>query len=208
MQGLRDCRLCPRLTAYRRAQLARYPDYHCRPVAAFGPAGARLLIVGLAPGLHGANASGIPFSGDASGAFLFTSLYRYGFSSRDQAPGHGEDTRLIGCRITNAVKCLPPDNRPSTTEIDNCNRYLRREIDSLPGDAVLLALGRIAHRGILRARGLKQSGFRFAHGAEHALGPGIRLLDSYHCSRYNVNTGRLDRRRFDAVFARIRELLG
>ncbi len=207
MAILRDCQLCPRLTDYRREQQRRYPDYHCRPVAASGPADARLLIVGLAPGLHGANASGIPFSGDASGEFLFNSLHRFGFASHPAAPRSDNRTRLVDCRITNAVKCLPPANRPTTFEIETCNRYLREEIAQLPARAVVLALGRIAHRAILLAFEQVQARFPFAHLGEHALTGHIRLIDSYHCSRYNVNTGRLDAIRFDAVFSRIREIL-
>lgn len=208
MAGLTDCQLCPRLTTYRRVQKDLYPAYRCRPVAAAGPRDARLLIVGLAPGLHGANASGIPFSGDASGDFLFAALHRFGFASNAAAPTATRETRLIDCRITNAVKCLPPGNRPNSAEIKTCNRYLRREIEQLPSSSVILALGTIAHRASLRALDRVQAHYPFRHRAEHALTVQQRLVDSYHCSRYNVNTGRLDRGMFDSVFARIRELLG
>lgn len=172
-----------------------------------GPVDARLLIVGLAPGLHGANASGIPFCGDASGAFLFDGLHRFGFAARPMVSVSDVDSGLIDCRITNAVKCLPPQNRPTTIEINTCNPYLRAEIEQMPAPAVLLALGRIAHRSVLRALDLVQARHPFAHLAEFALTPRLHLVDSYHCSRYNVNTGRLDRQGFDAVLARIRELL-
>ncbi len=161
-----------------------------------------MLIVGLAPGLHGANASGIPFCGDASGRFLFAALHRFGYAA---APAG--DSRLVDCRITNAVKCLPPGNRPTASEIVNCNAWLAHEIAQLPRGGLLLALGGIAHRAVLRALGLRPVDFRFGHAAEHALPDGRYLIDSYHCSRYNVNTGRLDRAGFDAVIGRARELL-
>lgn len=202
MSNLLACQRCPRLADYRRRQKQRYPDYHCRPVPPNGAQRSRLLIVGLAPGLHGANATGIPFSGDASGQFLYAALHRFGFAG---APAGG--SRLIDCRITNAVKCLPPGNRPTTAEIATCNPYLAREIAQLPGDGLLLALGTVAHRAVLRALGLRPVDFRFGHAVEHRLPDGRRLIDSYHCSRYNVNTGRLDRAGFEAVIGRSRELL-
>ena len=202
MNDLLECQRCPRLADHRQRQKALFPAYHCRPVAATGTRSARLLIVGLAPGLHGANATGVPFSGDASGRFLFAALHRFGYA--EAAVG---GSRLVDCRITNAVKCLPPANRPTAVEIATCNDYLAAEIAQLPRGGVLLALGAIAHRAVLRALGLRPVDFRFAHAAEHALPDGRRLLDSYHCSRYNVNTGRLDRDGFDAVVGRTRELL-
>ena len=202
MNRLLDCRRCPRLVDYRRRQKALYPRYHCRPVPATGARRARLLIVGLAPGLHGANASGIPFCGDASGRFLFAALHRFGYAS---APAG--DARLVDCRITNAVKCLPPGNRPNASEIANCSEWLAREIAQLPDDGLVLALGAIAHRAVLRVLGHRPVDFRFGHAAEHALPDGRRMIDSYHCSRYNVNTGRLDRAGFDAIIDRTRELL-
>ena len=152
--------------------------------------------------MHGANATGIPFSGDASGRFLYAALHRFGFAD---APADG--SRLVDCRITNAVKCLPPDNRPTAAEIATCNSYLAREIEQMPDDGLLLALGTIAHRAVLRALGLRPIDFRFGHAVEHRLPDGRRLIDSYHCSRYNVNTGRLDRAGFEAVIGRSRELL-
>lgn len=203
MNDLHGCQLCPRLVAYRNQQKSRFPDYHCLPVAAFGDLDAALLIVGLAPGLHGANASGRPFSGDASGRVLFDVLHQYGFASRPDSRGGDDGLQLIDCRITNAVKCLPPQNRPSGEEIRHCNPYLRGEISQLPAGSVILSLGVIAHRSVLRALDLPQSRMRFQHLAELSLNDGTRLIDSYHCSRYNFNTGRLDRRMFEQVFERI-----
>ncbi len=203
MDALNDCRRCPRLTRYRRAQKAQYPDYHCRPVASFGDTDARLLIVGLAPGLHGANASGRPFTGDASGDFLFDALYRHGYASHPVSRSRGDGLQLSNCRITNAVRCVPPKNRPNAAEIERCNTYLRPEIHSLGPGSILLALGRLAHDSILRALEIPRTKLRFAHLAEHPLPRGLWLVDSYHCSRYNLNTRRLDRRMFDLVFERI-----
>lgn len=205
MDSLSGCQRCPRLAAYLGAQQLVYPGYHNRPVAAIGAADARLLIVGLAPGLHGANATGRPFSGDASGRLLFATLQRHGFAGRGD--DDGDEFELHDCRITNAVKCAPPANRPRGDEIRRCNDYLRAEIASLRPGSVILALGGIAHRAIIGALGQKQSRFGFAHGAEHRLPGALRVCDSYHCSRYNVNTGRLTQTMFDAVLERIRGLL-
>ncbi len=203
VNDLYGCQLCPRLAAYRIEQKSRFPDYHCLPVAAFGRVDAPLLIVGLAPGLHGANATGRPFSGDASGQVLFETLYKYGFANQSSSLGGDDNLRLIDCRITNAVKCLPPQNRPNGAEIGQCNLYLRDEISQLNNNGVILALGAIAHRSVLRALDLPQSQMRFGHLAEQLLPTGIRFIDSYHCSRYNFNTGRLNRDMFEQVFKRI-----
>jgi uracil-DNA glycosylase len=201
-----DCRACPRLAAFLDAVAERHPDYHCRPVAPFGDPAARLLIVGLAPGMHGANRTGRPFTGDHAGILLYATLYKFGFASQPQALEPGDGLRLIDCRITNAVKCLPPDNRPVGAEINTCNAYLASELETLPQGAVVLSLGGIAHRAVVKALGARQAEIRFAHEAQHELGA-LRLLDSYHCSRYNTNTGRLTPGMFEAVFARARELL-
>jgi uracil-DNA glycosylase len=201
-----DCRACPRLAAFLDAVAERHPDYHCRPVAPFGDPAARLLIVGLAPGMHGANRTGRPFTGDHAGILLYATLYKFGFASQPQALEPGDGLRLIDCRITNAVKCLPPDNRPVGAEINTCNAYLASELETLPQGAVVLSLGGIAHRAVVKALGARQAEIRFAHEAQHELGA-LRLLDSYHCSRYNTNTGRLTADMFESVFARARELL-
>ena len=207
MSELQKCQRCPRLTDYRIEQKAIFPGYQCLPVAGFGATDAKLLIVGLAPGLHGANASGRPFTGDASGDMLFAILHRYGFASQAKSSSQHDDMRLINCRITNAVKCAPPQNRPNGDEIKRCNTYLRAEISSLAAGSIILALGRIAHNSILKALDLQQSLSVFAHLAEHPLGNQQRLIDSYHCSRYNFNTGRLNQAMFEQVFQRIRQIL-
>ena len=207
MKEPRSCQLCPRLAAFRTEQKSRFPDYHCLPVAAFGDAGANLLIVGLAPGLHGANASGRPFTGDASGQLLFEFLHRYGFASQAQSRHGSDGLRLFDCRITNAVRCVPPNNRPTAAEIRSCNAYLRAELAQLNPGSVILALGQLAHRSVLRALDLAQSGASFAHCAVHRLPGGLKLIDSYHCSRYNVNTRRLTRPMFARVFERISGLM-
>jgi len=177
------------------------------PVAGFGAANAKLLIVGLAPGLHGANASGRPFTGDASGDMLFATLHKYGFASQPSSRTEHDKLCLVDCRITNAVKCVPPLNRPNGDEIKRCNTYLRAEISSLANSSVILALGTIAHNSVLKALDLQQSLMRFTHLAEHRLSNRFRLIDSYHCSRYNFNTGRLNQAMFEQVFRRIRQLL-
>ncbi|HUF73263.1 MAG TPA: uracil-DNA glycosylase [Gammaproteobacteria bacterium] len=202
----RDCPLCPRLAAHRRALRAEFPDYHNAPVEAFGDDAPRLLIVGLAPGLHGANASGRPFTGDFAGILLYRSLYEAGFASAPASRSAGDGLALEGARITNAVKCLPPANKPTTREADTCRRFLEREIESLPASTVVLALGAIAHRSVVRSAGGTQSDYRFAHGAVHRLPGGRRLVDSYHCSRYNTQTGRLTPEMFSAALATARSL--
>ena len=207
MSDLQNCQRCTRLTDYRKKQKLIYPEYHCLPVAGFGPADASLLIVGLAPGLHGANASGRPFTADASGDMLFATLHKYGFASQASSSSRDDDMQLMDCRITNAVKCVPPQNRPLGDEIRRCNSYLRAEILSLRSGSVILALGTIAHSSVLKALGLQQSLMHFSHLAEHQLANQTSLIDSYHCSRYNINTGRLNQTMFDQVFERIRQVL-
>lgn len=202
------CRLCPRLARHLEAVRSAHPGYHCRPVAPFGSARHRLLVVGLAPGLHGANRTGRPFTGDHAGILLYRTLHGLGFASAAESVSRDDGLRLVDCRITNAVKCLPPGNRPLPDEVRRCNPYLVAELRSLPGDAVVVALGTVAHGAVLRATGLPASRFRFVHGAEHRLPNGLRLLDSYHCSRLNTNTGRLTAAMLRRVFARARHLIG
>jgi len=199
------CRLCPRLTAFRDENRALHPHYHNAPVAAFGPQDARLLIVGLAPGLHGANATGRPFTGDYAGELLYQTLYAYGFSTAPAARHAGDDLQLLDCRITNAVRCVPPLNRPLPEEIRRCLPYLRHDLAVQPKPGVLLALGRVAHEAVLRALGLRLASHPFAHGARTRLPDGRTLLSSYHCSRYNTSTGRLTGAMFRAVVAEARE---
>ncbi len=203
----RDCRACERLAAFLDAVSEKHPDYYCRPVPPFGDADARLLVVGLAPGMHGANATGRPFTGDHAGILLYETLHRHGFASRSVSVSADDGLELVDCRITNAVKCLPPDNKPVGAEINTCNPYLAAELGTLAKGSVVLALGGIAHRAVIKAVGARQASHSFAHAAAHALDD-FTLLDSYHCSRYNTNTGRLTAEMFDAVFAKAKTLLG
>lgn len=200
------CRACPRLAAFLDEVRREYPDYHNAPVAPFGDPNPKLLIVGLAPGKHGANRSGRPFTGDHAGILLYEMLHRYGFASRPESLAADDGLELPGCRITNAVKCLPPDNKPTTEEVRRCNGFLKAELEALDEEAIILALGKTAHDAVLRALGLKLSSHAFAHGALHQIS-GRRLLDSYHCSRYNTQTGRLTETMFEAIIARCRELV-
>jgi uracil-DNA glycosylase family 4 len=202
-----DCRLCPRLADFLDAVRRRHPEYHCRPVPPFGSARHRLLVVGLAPGLHGANRTGRPFTGDHAGILLYRTLHAHGFATHPESVSVHDSLRLVDCRISNAVKCLPPGNKPLPAEIRNCNRFLESELAMLPEGAVVVALGGIAHAAVLRACGLRQAGRTFTHGSLHSLPGERRLLDSYHCSRLNTNTGRLTPAMFDGVFARVRHLL-
>ena len=203
-----DCTRCPRLAAHLAAVRETHPDYHALPVPPFGDPEASLLIVGLAPGMHGANRSGRPFTGDFAGILLYLALYDAGFASRAESVSADDGLELTDCRITNAVKCLPPQNKPTTAEVDECNPYLQAELGTVSERGVVLALGSIAHRAVLKAFGMKQSTNKFAHGAEHALPGGLTLLDSYHCSRYNTQTRRLTEAMFHAVIDRARTLVG
>jgi uracil-DNA glycosylase family 4 len=202
-----DCRRCPRLVSFLGEVRAQFPAYYCAPVPPFGDPAAHLLVVGLAPGMHGANASGRPFTGDFAGILLYATLYRFGFASRAESRSAEDGLMLFDCRITNAVKCLPPANKPDLDEVRTCNPYLAAELAGLPAGAVVLALGAVAHGAVLRALEFKAGLFPFSHGAEHALGSSLRLLDSYHCSRYNTQTRRLTEPMFQSVVARARELL-
>jgi uracil-DNA glycosylase family 4 len=203
----RDCALCPRLAEYRRANASGWPDWHNAPVPSFGPADAKLLIVGLAPGVRGANRTGRPFTGDYAGNLLYPTVAEYGFGEGkfDARPDDG--FRMTACRITNAVRCVPPENKPTTDEIKTCNPYLNAEIEGLVNLRAILALGLIAHKAVLRSTGLVAARYAFGHGAMHELPNGLLLADSYHCSRYNTNTGRLTEEMFHEVFAELRERL-
>jgi len=202
----KDCRDCPRLATFLDDVSEKHPDYYCRPVPPFGSADARFLVVGLAPGMHGANRTGRPFTGDHAGILLYQMLHKYGFATRDQSVAADDDLRLIDCRITNAVKCLPPDNKPVGNEINTCNNFLANELRTLPENSVVMALGGIAHRAVIKALGMRQAEFKFGHAVVHDA-EYFRLLDSYHCSRYNTNTRRLTEKMFDEIFAKARELL-
>lgn len=204
-----DCVACPRLAAHLRDLRQQQPDWHALPVPSFGDLAASFLVVGLAPGEKGANRTGRPFTGDVAGELLYPALYRYGFASHGQPLDQGgwanPAMQLKGCRITNAVRCLPPENKPTTTEIKQCNNYLADEIKAMDKVSCLLALGAIAHQAVLRAFNLKAKAYPFGHGNIHDLPGGLRLFDSYHCSGYNWRTGRLTRESFESVFAAIRE---
>ena len=193
-----DCKLCPRLSSFLEEVRQTHPGYYAKPVPAFGDAKARLLIVGLAPGYHGANASGRPFTGDFAGILLYETLHACGLSTAPVSTSATDGLKLLNCRITNAVKCLPPQNKPEPSEINTCNGYLKTELAELKPGSVVLALGTIAHNAVLKAQGLKLSQYKFAHAAEHALADFI-LIDSYHCSRYNTQTRRLTADMFKAV---------
>lgn len=202
-----DCVQCPRLATFLAGVRNAHPAYYAHPVPLFGDANASLLIVGLAPGMHGANRTGRPFTGDHAGILLYETLYKYGYANRIGSADPGDGLVLTDCRVTNAVKCLPPANKPNPDEIKRCNQYLSAELTSYPPRAVL-ALGRIAHDATLMARGLKANGYRFGHHAVHDLPEGLRLYDSYHCSRYNTQTRRLTTAMFEAVFTDIAAYLG
>lgn len=201
---LLNCRACPRLANFLDEVRAQHPDYHARPVLPFGVEHPRLLIVGLAPGMHGANRTGRPFTGDHAGILLYDTLYKFGFASHPVSQSADDDLELINCRITNAVKCLPPANKPETTEIKQCNGYLKSELAALQPGTAILALGNIAHTAVLMALALKIKHHPFGHAAVHSLPNGLRLYDSYHCSRYNTQTRRLTTDMFHAVFAQIK----
>jgi len=203
-----ECRRCSRLATFLDDVRAANPGYFCRPVPPFGAAGAALVVVGLAPGMHGANATGRPFTGDHAGIILYETLHAYGYASRPDATARDDGLVLTDCRITNAVKCLPPGNKPGPAEIRACNRYLAADLSALPEGGAILALGRIAHDATLQALGMKASAAAFAHGARHALPRGMALFDSYHCSRYNTNTRRLTPAMFREVFDAIAAHLG
>lgn len=199
------CQRCDRLASFLKDVKQQHPDYFCQPVPAFGDTDPALLIVGLAPGMHGANATGRPFTGDAAGILLYEMLYKHGFSNQPISTSGDDDLQLIHSRITNAVKCLPPQNKPVGAEVNNCRDFLVEEIKVISKPLLLLALGSIAHKSIIAAMNLKQKDYVFAHAALHELGEGVTLIDSYHCSRYNTQTGRLTPEMFDHVFAIARQ---
>ena len=202
------CRRCDRLAGLLEEIRAARPDYYARPVPPFGDARARLLIVGLAPGMHGANRTGRVFTGDYAGLLLYQTLFDQGLGTRPVSTHDRDGLQLRGCRITNAVKCLPPANKPTGAEVRECNRYLAVEIADMPSRGVILALGGIAHRAILKALGEKLSAYTFGHGREFRLPHGRWLVDSYHCSRYNTQTRRLTEPMFSAVVERAKNLAG
>jgi uracil-DNA glycosylase len=199
----RDCPLCPRLVAFREAARLREPAWHNSPVPSFGTSGARLLVVGLAPGLRGANRTGRPFTGDYAGDLLYATLRRFGFSHGEFQARPDDGLTLVDCLLTNAVRCVPPENKPTPQEIGTCRPFLVATLSALPRLVAIVALGRIAHESVLRTLGARVAAHPFGHGAEHRVA-GFSLFDSYHCSRYNTNTGRLTAPMFESVFAAVR----
>jgi len=210
----RDCPLCPRLVGLRTELRAKFPAWSNAPVPSFGPIGAKLLIVGLAPGLKGANRTGRPFTGDYAGDLLYATLKKFGLANgefiadREDRAWVPDTLTLTGVRIANAVRCLPPENKPTPKEAATCRPFLVAELADMKNLRAIVALGRVAHDAALAALGLKASSAKFAHGAQHDLGSGRVLADSYHCSRYNTNTGRLTTPMFEAVFAALLPKLG
>jgi uracil-DNA glycosylase family 4 len=199
----RDCPLCPRLVAFREANRAREPLWHNAPVPPFGDIRARLLIVGLAPGLQGANRTGRPFTGDYAGDLLYATLIEYGFAEGTYRARPDDGLKLVDCRIANAVHCVPPQNKPLPAEINTCRRFLEANLEAMPNLRAIIALGRIAHDSVLKPLNLKASQAPFGHGAVHQAGA-FKLYDSYHCSRYNTNTGVLTPDMFRSVFAKVK----
>lgn len=202
-----NCRLCPRLADFLDEVKADHPDYFCRPVPPFGDLDARLLVVGLAPGKHGANASGRPFTGDHAGLLLYRMLHQFGFANRAESTGSGDGLILHDCRISNAVKCLPPENKPVAAEINQCRPYLKTEIDSLKPGAAILALGSIAHGAVIKSLDVKKSDAPFGHARQWDVGNDLTIFSSYHCSRYNTQTKRLTEAMFEDVFRSVRKHL-
>jgi len=202
-----DCVRCERLAGFLADVRQQHPDYFGLPVPSFGPADARLLVVGLAPGMHGANATGRPFTGDHAGILLYETLHAFGFANKPEAISADDGLELLDCRITNAVRCLPPQNKPVGAEINSCNRYLEEEIVVLAPGSVMRALGLVAHNAVLKALGMRKADYKFAHGSDFELPDDLRLLSSYHCSRYNTNTKRLTPEMFADVFRSARQHL-
>jgi uracil-DNA glycosylase len=203
-----DCTLCPRLASFLGKTRHAHPEYHCKPVAPFGDSEPRLLIVGLAPGMHGANRTGRPFTGDYAGILLYEALHELGLATASKSVDRDDGLRLSGVRITNAVKCLPPDNKPLPVEIKTCNPYLAAELTGLASVRAVLALGVVAHEAVLVGCGLKRAAAKFGHASEHELPGDRRLVDSYHCSRYNTQTRRLTPEMFQLVLKRAAQLAG
>jgi uracil-DNA glycosylase family 4 len=203
----RDCGYCPRLVAYRETNRSAHADWFNAPVPSFGTLDARLLVVGLAPGVRGANRTGRPFTGDFAGVLLYQTLLKFGFAEGHYGTDPNDGLRLRDCRVTNGVRCVPPGNLPTPAEIKACNGYLTAELAAMPRLRAMLALGGVAHNAVLRCRGLKPSHAKFAHGAVHALPGGLLLADSYHVSRLNTNTGRLTETMFATVVADLRRHL-
>ena len=198
-----NCQICPRLAHFREENRMKYPVFFNAPVSSFGDFGSEFLVVGLAPGLKGANQTGRPFTGDYAGIILYSALAKYDFAEGKYDARADDGFTLKNCRITNAVRCVPPENKPETAEIKNCNQFLRAEITAMPNLRVILSLGLVSHNAVLQAFGLKPSFAKFTHGVAHKINDKITLLNSYHSSRYNINTGRLTQKMFDAVVKKV-----
>ena len=203
----KDCPLCPRLVEYRKSNRIKEPGWHNAPVPSFGNLAARLLVVGLAPGVRGANRTGRPFTGDYAGALLYTTLLKFGFAKGHYAQSADDGLELIDTRITNAVRCVPPQNLPTPLENKSCNPFLQQEIAAMPNLRAILTLGTVAHQMSLRALGIKLSTYKFTHGGMHEARPGLLIANSYHVSRYNTSTKRLTEAMFESVVARVRQTL-
>ena len=199
-----SCKDCERLSFFLTQVKNKNPDYFCKPVPSFGKKNSPFLIVGLAPGMHGANKTGRPFTGDHAGILLYKALYKFGFSNLETSKSVDDNLILKNCCITNAVKCLPPDNKPNHQEINNCNKFLQSEISELKQGSILLALGLVAHNAIMTALNLTKKEYKFSHGARHNLPNNLVMYDSYHCSRYNTQTKRLTEKMFHEVFLSIK----
>lgn len=203
----KDCTLCPRLKAFIDDNRTKFPDKYNAPVPSFGPKDAQILIIGLAPGLKGANFTGRPFTGDYAGDLLYGTLLKFGLAKGQYGAHKDDGIELLNTRITNAVKCVPPQNKVTGDEINTCLQFLKKEMADMPKLKVILSLGFVSHNAVLKATGHKQSAFKFAHNTAHDLGRRITLIDSYHCSRYNTNTGRLTEEMFEDVFKNIKKQL-
>lgn len=202
-----DCQICPRLAEFRAQNREKFPDKFNAPVPSFGDIGAELLIVGLAPGLKGANFSGRPFTGDFAGELLYGTLIKYGFASGEFKARPDDGLELVNTRITNAVRCVPPENKPIGSEINGCQLFLKNQLESMPNLKIIVSLGLVSHNAVLKTCGEKLSAFKFAHEAEHKLSNGLLLIDSYHCSKYNTSTKRLTESMFHDVFKRVKKKL-
>ena len=206
-QPLRDCELCPRLVQFRHDNRQRYASYFNAPVPSFGAVSAPLLVVGLAPGLKGANRTGRPFTGDYAGDLLYATLLEFGFARGIYKASPDDGLDLHECRLTNAVRCVPPENRPNGAEVRTCGQFLRSEVAAMSNLRMIVALGQVAHRAVVTVFGGRQAVFPFSHGGRHRLPNGVMLTDSYHCSRYNTNTGRLTTDMFRDVFRSVRRMI-
>lgn len=203
----KNCTLCPRLTEFRQQNQLKFPNYHNGPVESFGSLDAQILVVGLAPGLNGANQTNRPFTNDYAGDVLYPTLKKFGFAEGDYQKKKDDGFCLINVRVTNAVRCVPPQNKVTGDETKTCGQYLIQEIKNMPKLKIILSLGAVSHNAVLKALGCKLSAYHFAHGAVHYLNNGLILVDSYHTSRYNINTGVLTAKMFEEIIMKLEDLL-